>query len=305
MGKTSKLNQLFLFASVFLMVYIFFTCNAQENNPDNETEHLIDSLIETNRLNDKTLLVTFGADVITAINTQKGILIIDAGISSGLTALYRKIIEYEFKTNNFVYVINTHGHSDHVGGNSVFKEAKIIGQINCLQEISEQCKNPEKVKLRLKKIVAEYDSLLLASMTNTNDWKEAFTQKIRYKYAYDDANNNISVKLPDITLTDSLKIDLGDITCDLFYFGKCHSASDILIYLPELKILFTGDLFFKYGRPSINSTYKADFEYRKKAINWLNKRKNNFETIIGGHGQILTIEDLEAFIEQIEKSAKK
>ncbi|MBK6965519.1 MAG: hypothetical protein IPH20_16730 [Bacteroidales bacterium] len=41
--------------------------------------------------------------------------------------------------------MNTHGHPDHVGGNSVFSESVIIGHSNCSEEIAGQWKNPEKV----------------------------------------------------------------------------------------------------------------------------------------------------------------
>jgi glyoxylase-like metal-dependent hydrolase (beta-lactamase superfamily II) len=241
------------------------------------------------------LLVSFGYDAITAFNTTRGIVVIDAGITSGLTARYRKILENEFQGNDFAYVINTHGHPDHVGGNSVFKNSGIIGHSNCSGEIAGQWKNPEKVIQSLNSIVEGCEVKLQASEPSSQDWKENFTRKIRYLYAYEDARNSVTVKQPDNTFSDSLNLDMGSIRLEMFYFGKCHSNSDILIYVPGMKILFIGDLFFRYGKPSISDTLMTEKDRWKKAIHWLENRKGNIDYIIGGHGQMLSISDLNDF----------
>ena len=38
-------------------------------------------------------------------------------------------------------------------------------------------------------------------------------------------------------------LDLGDIRIRMYFFGRAHSGSDILIHIPEEKLLLTGDLF--------------------------------------------------------------
>lgn len=48
---------------------------------------------------------------------------------------------------------------------------------------------------------------------------------------------------PSITFKDRMTLDLGDLTLELFYFGRAHSTSDIFIFIPEEGLLFTGDLF--------------------------------------------------------------
>lgn len=255
----------------------------------------IDSLIVVKKINDKSILVMFGSDAITAIKTQEGIVVIDAGISTGLTSKYKEVIKREFQSNKFFYVINTHSHPDHNGGNSVFGEAKVIGQENGLREISEQWANSEKIKKNISAIVDEYELKLREYAVNTKDWHQAFTQKARYCYALKDAEMLIPIKRPDITFSDSLQINIGNIRFEMIYFGKCHSNSDILIYVPGLKILMTGDLFFKYGRPSINDATFADKEKWKTAIKWIEKRIPDIETMISGHGAFLSVEDLKNF----------
>ena len=281
--------------NTFLLIIFCLISNnllAQKSNIETKDSYannanLIDSLIFVKKINDKTILLSFGADAVAAIKTHKGIVVIDAGISTVLTSKYRKKIEASFQSKRFAYVINTHGHPDHYGGNSVFSEAKIIGQENALKEISAQLVNPEKKQQRLLKIVEQYDLKLNECVRNTKEWYDAYTQKTRYYYALNDAKLKIPIKEPEITFSNSYKIEMGDVSIEMIHFGKCHSDSDILIYVPELKILFTGDLMSKSGRPSINDSLMQDKVKWKRAIAWVKKRISNIEIIINGHGELL------------------
>jgi glyoxylase-like metal-dependent hydrolase (beta-lactamase superfamily II) len=237
-----------------------------------------------------------GYDAVTAIGTQKGIVVIDAGISTGLTLKYRKIIENEFEQNNIAYLINTHGHPDHTGGNTVFADAVIIGHENCADEISKQWQDPEKVKSSLNNIVNDYDKELQSLLPGTNEWNSVFCQKTRYLCAYNDVLSNCPVTKPNVTFIDSLDLDMGDLKFNLIYFGIAHSESDIMVHIPEMEILMVGDLFSRYGRPGFNVNKNQNGERRSKATKWIEKRLSDIDIIIDGHGQILSKDDLQAFI---------
>lgn len=264
-------------------------------------DSIIESFIITNKINNKTLLINFGPDAVTAIKTQKGIVVIDAGISTYLTGKYREVIEDEFHRNDFAYVINTHGHHDHYRGNSVFPEAQVIAQKNALQEISDQWKEPARVADRMKEIADDYESKLHEFTSGSPDWNENFIQYCRCYYAWLDAKNSVPVKQPDITFTDSLMLNMGDLTFEMKYFGKCHSGSDILVFVPDLKLLFTGDLFSRYGRPGINDVSMAERGRWQESTAWITERLGQIDTVIGGHGQILGREDLESFMDLLYK----
>jgi len=270
-------------------------CISAQNASNRIDSQKIDSLINVHKLNDHAILVNFGYDAVSAINTEQGIVIIDAGISTGLTARYRKIIRDEFKHDDFAYVINTHGHHDHCRGNSIFENSKIVGHENSLEEISQLWSNPERIIFNLSNTVKDYEQQLQRSVPDSKEWNDLFTQKIRYLNAYYDAKNYIPVKLPDITFSDSLKLDFGNITLEMIYFGKFHSDSDILIYIPQIKVIFTGDLFSEYGRPGSNDTLMIDKEKWKRAVAWTESRMINIDKVIDGHGQILSTSDLKQF----------
>jgi glyoxylase-like metal-dependent hydrolase (beta-lactamase superfamily II) len=244
-------------------------------------------------------MVNFGFDAVTAIKTTHGIVVVDAGISTVLTDKYKKTIENVFHQNDFVYVINTHAHNDHIAGNGIFSKAKVVGHGNFQNDISERWTNPEKSMINLRKIVEDYEKQLQQAIPNTGEWNDIFTQKIRYISALWDVENHVSVKLPDITFSDSMKIELGDTNIEMIYFGKFHSNSDILIYVPEIRVLFIGDLFSKYGRPGISNSLITDEIRWMQAIEWIKKRTNNIETIIDGHGQILSNDDVKLFTNKL------
>ncbi len=286
-----------IFLSLGLLIVSPIACRSHKTSQAENTNRMIDSLIRVRQVNDKTLLVTFGADAVTAVNTKKGIVIIDAGISTGLTGRYKKIIEDSFHSSNFAYVLITHAHHDHYRGSIVFSPVHIVGHINSLKEISRQMEDPQKTGQRLKRIAGEYDSLLQQKDLSVEEWNELFTQKMRSLYAYYDVSGNRNVLRPDITFEDSLELNMEDVTFHLLFFGKFHTDSDVLIFVPELKMLFVGDLFSEYGRPAIDESLISEENKKrwKLSLSWIDSHISSIKTIIGGHGQLLTLDDLKSF----------
>lgn len=291
----------------YILLLLVFAAGlyTQENKNHILNTALIDSLTEVIKLNEKTRMIRFGSDAVSAINTKEGIIIVDAGISAELTAGYRKKIKTQFNNKEFLYVINTHGHHDHYRGNYIFKDSKIIAHLNSLKEINFYLAYPEKLKEALKNTVSTTESYLKSLEPKTDEWKEILTQVIKYKSAYNDINNNIPVLKPDLTFNDSLKIPLTDMNLDIFYFGNFHSESDIIIYIPEMKMIFTGDLFSKYGRPSRDYSLMTDSKIISQSLNKIEKRLNNIETVVTGHGVILTQQDLKSFISLVKKELNR
>lgn len=282
-----------------LYLIAFFTglhaCDSNSLPPADYSHSLIDSLIQIQRINEKFILVSFGAETVSAINTEKGIVLIDAGISSELTRKYKQNIEQEFQHSHFAYVINTHAHHDHYRGNSVFPQAEVVTHKNGPAEMEDYWMDPKSVENSLRTIVKEYEAKLQNCPPHSEEWYNNFTQIIRYQSACQDAKKKVPIRTPDLLFPDSLTIKMGDVTFELKYFGRCHSNSDILIYIPELNVLFVGDLMFQYGRPSIRDKSMTEKDIWYSAVAWTEKRMPYIETVIGGHGQIFAKDDLLTF----------
>jgi len=64
---------------------------------------------------------------ITVIETQKGLVVIETEITPYIMGKIKEAAEKYLKRDDWIYVINTHGHLHHAGGNIVFKDAQVIG----------------------------------------------------------------------------------------------------------------------------------------------------------------------------------
>ena len=146
------------------------------------------------------------------------------------------------------------------------------------------------------KVANQYDKKLSSQEPGSEDWEEIFCQRNRFRHAYNDLKSGRIVTPPSLVFSDTMSISLGDISLNLIYFGKAHTSSDIIIHIPELKIIFVGDLFFSGGKPSFKPDKVKNAARVKKAVSWLKARLNRVNTVITGHGQIMDIDDLKAFL---------
>jgi glyoxylase-like metal-dependent hydrolase (beta-lactamase superfamily II) len=91
-------------------------------------------LIRAEKLTDCVLVLRAGNNPqnpnVTAVATDKGIVVIDSHMAPSIALKMRRRMEQEFGRDDFVYLINTHHHFDHSNGNQAFPEALVIGQTN-------------------------------------------------------------------------------------------------------------------------------------------------------------------------------
>ncbi|MDD5695369.1 MAG: MBL fold metallo-hydrolase [Bacteroidales bacterium] len=279
--------------TVFTILILFGCCTGSQRENDPEGTN---SCITMTNICDSVVMVGTGWDYVTAINTQQGIVVIDAGISYSLTSNYRELIEKRFKSDDFAWLINTHAHHDHTRGNPVFSDAVIVGHRSFLREILAIWKDTVRVLSWASASITYYQAQLDSLTKNSPEWKEALCNKNIYKHLLRDASGEPEYAVPELTFDDTLTLRAGNVTFCLLCFGKAHSTADVIIYVPEKKILFTGDLFSKYGKPNFNSGEKADAERWLRALNWIESRSDSIDIIISGHGAILSRDDLQSFL---------
>lgn len=288
-----------IFSVLVTSLLIFIQCSDSDQKKIQKTS--IYTYIKLTRPVKNVLLVSLASDAITAVKTNNGIILIDAGISHSLTKKYRSVIEKEFGTDKFLYLINTHSHSDHTGGNLAFSGTEILGHVNCLDEMPGNMKNADRIREKLTGIVQSYKKELNEYQKGSKEWEESYCQMLRYEFALRDFRKENEACLPTLLFRDSLNLLPGDITLDMAYFGKAHSGSDIFIHIPELKVLFAGDLIGKGGRASIGKIDKNSPERWPEFSTWIKKKWNNIDVVIGGHGEIMSKPELQYFLEQLEE----
>lgn len=119
-------------------------------------------------------------------------------------------------------VVNTHGHWDHVFGNARFLPTPIWGHVRCATMIIER---GEEMRARL--------------MRDHPD--EPFEA--------------VELAPPSELFEESATLDLGDRQVELRYLGRGHTDNDIVVSVPDVAVLFAGDLLENAPAPGFGDSY--------------------------------------------------
>ncbi len=103
---------------------------------------------------------------------------------------------------------------------------------------------------------------------------------------------------PTITFNEDLTLHLGDVTMNLHYCTPGYSKSDILIHIPEEKLLVVGDIFNRDRIPLLNE--KSDVKRWLDLFDPFVKGKEEVRHIIGGHDEMISLDELKAQYEYLE-----
>ena len=157
----------------------------------------------------------FGNVELNIVEVEPGLYMIGSSMSGNITAFVGDdgvlLVDSKFEVENarsvellrtvtdqpIRYVVNTHMHGDHTGGNIPFEGmgADIVAT--------------ENARTRL-----------------------AATQQMG---------------IPNITFDDHMRLYFSGRVMDLYWFGRGHTDGDLVIHLPEDRLVLTGDLFAGHG----------------------------------------------------------
>jgi len=102
-------------------------------------------------------------------------------------------------------------------------------------------------------------------------------------------------RLPNLVTTKTKeKMTIDGVKLELYHFAPAHTSGDLIVFLPEQKIVSTGDIVVT-NRADDNPN--VHFEKNGSTEGWLTSVKGmiglNAETYITGHGDLLTKADLQ------------
>jgi cyclase len=233
---------------------------------------------------------------LTAIQSQKGLVIIDTEASPRVMAPIKAKIEQAFHRTDWAYVINTHAHDNHCSGNSLFKGAVIIGHENLAEDMQWLIRRQTEPDSKRREI-DRYNTILrdLRAALPRYAANPAYTKLIQsdlifYDLFVQDLRQGYEVVKPSLTFSDKYTLDLGDLTLELIFFGKGHSNSDILIYIPQERILVTGAIAYQqYRVPEIGEESRLEDVHRFIAVlDSLLADNVKIDHVIPGHSVALT-----------------
>jgi len=151
--------------------------------------------------------------------TPAGVVVIDAlgspALAERLLAQIRRITPQPV-----THVVLTHYHADHIYGLQALQAAgaKVLAHQGAREYL-----NSDTARLRLQ-----------ASRTELAPWIDAQTRLVE----------------PDEWITGPRELVLGGVRLQLIPVGPAHTPEDLVVHLPQEKVLFAGDLVFASASPS-------------------------------------------------------
>jgi glyoxylase-like metal-dependent hydrolase (beta-lactamase superfamily II) len=185
--------------------------------------------------------------------TDDGVLVVDA---LGSPALARELLaEIRRVTAQPVrYVVVTHYHADHIYGLQVFKAA---GATILAHAEGRDYLNSDTASQRLE-----------ASRAQLAPWVDAQTQLVAADRWLDAAET---------------RLQMGALEVRIEHVGPAHTSEDLVVWLPQRRVLFAGDLFFRGRIPFVG---QADSRQWIASLDTLIGHRPR--VVIPGHGPVST-----------------
>lgn len=209
--------------------------------------------IKTLKITEKIFMLEGSGGNIGVLTGNDGIVIIDdqfAPLSEKIKTALKAINDKPVR-----FVINTHFHGDHVGGNENFggEGAIIVAQENTRRRM------------------------------NSEQFSSVF--KIQQKAAPYDA-------LPKVTFGDSVTLHLDGETAQVIHVKHAHTDGDAIIYFKESNVFHAGDLFVRYGLPFIDQENGGSINGMIEGVDKLLALADENSKIIPGHGNLSVKKDV-------------
>lgn len=189
----------------------------------------------------------------------------------------------------------SHWHNDHVWGTQSFLEA-YPGPINLIASDStrddilhEDIEKEPKLEQYYVDIYDQTDSAIRKGVNPDNGKPLTAEERLELASQQDALKNymipeshTIQYHLPTITYHQRMTLYRGSREIDLFDFGRGNTRGDGVVFLPNERVVFTGDLLvapipFSFG------SYLSDWIKSLRAVRALNAKY-----IIPGHGDVMT-----------------
>ncbi|MFD0683359.1 MBL fold metallo-hydrolase [Actinomadura fibrosa] len=196
----------------------------------------------------------------------RGVVSVDACSTERRTRAYldaiRSVTSRPVRT-----LVNTHHHGDHTFGNYLFSGATVVGHER--------------------------------SREGVIAWGKPFDEPFWTKVDWGD----VEIEPPFLTYTDGVTLWVDDLRCEVRYVGTpAHTPADSIVWIPERRVLFCGDLLFNGGTPFLMQGSVAG------AIKVLSEVLAPLDaaTIVPGHGPVAgpeLIDDVLGYLRFVQSTA--
>ncbi len=220
--------------------------------------------IKPQKVNDKIYMLTGSGGNIGVLTGEDGILMIDnqyGPLSDKIKASIKGISNHPIK-----YVLNTHWHFDHTGGNLNFNTPEITLLAH------------ENVKIRLE----------------NDQHVEPFGWDIKAL-----ANEG----LPELTFSDKLTLHLNGEEIVIIHPENAHTDGDAITFFKTSNVIHAGDVFVRYGYPFIDASSGGSIDGIIEGLNIIISLSDENTQIIPGHGELASRSDVMEVRNMLEETA--
>ncbi len=197
------------------------------------------------------------------------ILAIEARATPVMAQRWIDVIRAEVSDRPFGDLVLTHYHAVRTLGASAFGARRIVAHVNTKALISER---------------------------GAQDWA---SEQGRMPRLFLGAETIPGLTHPTTTFGDALTLDLGNRTVELRHLGRGHTSGDLVVWLPDERICFAGDLVEAQAAPYMGDAHVADW-----STSTLDRvRDLDPAQLVGGRGPVvrdadvaIAIDDTRAFL---------
>lgn len=217
--------------------------------------------IKNTKLGDNLYRLYIGEGVsVLALLGDDGVLLVDAAYEQTSDKIISEL--RKLGNANIKYIVNTHWHEDHTGGNK--KLGNLVDIIS--HDFVKQLRSSE------QKLFGQIEK------------------------AYPD------YAVPNITFNDQMTLSLNEENIKLKHLPGGHSGGDIIVYFSKSKVLCLGDLLFANYYPFVDLEHGGNAIKFVNHLDWIISNFPKDVKIVGGHGPIYTVKDLTNYSKDLKKS---
>ena len=221
--------------------------------------------------------------------TDRGVVVFDAGGSPAMgEAIVTKVRSLTDKP--ITHVIISHWHGDHMRGLqsivAAFPQVQIFAHPYSRDFIASTQERWLKRRVTMVPNVRKAVNDALSKNVDLSgrpliDSEKAWLQKgLSITDQLDQENNRTAFVVPNVTFEDRLILYMGAREIQFLHLGNAHTAGDLIMWLPQEKIVATGDIVTG-PIPLMPSAYTNEY------VTVLGKIKAfEFKTLVPGHGPI-------------------
>ena len=229
-----------------------------------------------------TGVVNVASNALVVVN-EKDVLVVDSHISADAAReLIASIAQLTDKPIR--QLVNTHFHFDHAHGNQVFPEGTaIIGHEYTAEKLAASPLSENTYRVigstgPQRQILAQLEAQLEGA---SGDARDALEMQRAALIRHIAALERVVPTPPNVTFNDRMSVRSGDRVIQLLHLGRGHTGGDVVVYLPEEKVAFTGDLLYP-GAPYLGDAFADEFPATLERLKQL-----DLDIIAGGHGGLM------------------